>query len=138
MEKGKAPAHKKASTPAKTKLAPKETQIPPCETELVLVQVSLDQILFLFLSYALFLTPASEKVVPIQLSRMILEEFGGSSRNSHSRRTESKDIVVDDPMQSDDVEEVVELAQTNPKPEEILILLAKVAKAGYGPPACNV
>ncbi|CAK9037805.1 unnamed protein product [Durusdinium trenchii] len=85
VEKGKAPAHKKASTPAKTKLAPKE--------------------------------------------------FGGSSRNSHSRRTESKDIVVDDPMQSDDVEEVVELAQTNPKPEDPPVDESEVARANREPKA---
>ncbi|CAK9037808.1 unnamed protein product [Durusdinium trenchii] len=63
----KAPAHNKASTPAKTKLAPNETAIP-------------------------------------------LAEFGGSSSGSHSRHTESEESLVDDPMERDDIEEVVEPA----------------------------
>ena len=43
---------------------------------------------------------------------------------SHSRHIESQESVVDDPVEHDDIEEVVELAGTNPK--EILTLLAKL------------
>ena len=56
---------------------------------------------------------------------MILsEEFAGSWPGSHSRHIESQESVVDDPVEHDDIEEVVELAGTNPK--EILTLLAKL------------
>ena len=56
---------------------------------------------------------------------MILsEEFARSWPGSHSRHIESQESVVDDPVEHDDIEEVVELAGTNPK--EILTLLAKL------------
>ena len=56
---------------------------------------------------------------------MILsEEFVRSWPGSHSRHIESQESVVDDPVEHDDIEEVVELAGTNPK--EILTLLAKL------------
>ena len=52
------------------------------------------------------------------------EESGGSSSGSHSRHTESEESVVEDPVETYDIEEVVEPADTNPEPKEIL--LAKV------------
>ena len=56
---------------------------------------------------------------------MILsEEFARSWPGSHSRHIESQESVVDDPVEHDDIEEVVELAGTNPK--EIQTLLAKL------------
>ena len=56
---------------------------------------------------------------------MILsEEFARSWPGSHSRHIESQESVVDDLVEHDDIEEVVEPADTNPK--EILTLLAKL------------
>ena len=51
------------------------------------------------------------------------EELGESSPGSRSVRTEES--VADDAVESADIEEVVEPADTNPGPKEILILLAK-------------
>ena len=52
------------------------------------------------------------------------EEFGGSSSGSHSRHTESEESLVDDPMERDDIEEVVEPADPDLELKERL--LAKV------------
>ncbi|CAK9037802.1 unnamed protein product [Durusdinium trenchii] len=177
----KAPAHNKASTPAKTKLAPNETAIPLAEfggsssgshsrhteSEESLVddpmeRDDIEEVVEpadpdLELKEAAEVAkanrepkatpfssaesvekgkaPAHKKASTPAKTKLAPKEFGGSSRNSHSRRTESKDIVVDDPMQSDDVEEVVELAQTNPKPEDPPVDESEVARANREPKA---
>ena len=43
------------------------------------------------------------------------EESGGFSSGSHSRHTESEESVVEDPVETYDIEEVVEPADTNPE-----------------------
>ena len=52
----KAPAHNKASKPAKTKLAPKETPIPPAEAGFVLIQFF---VVCGFWSYTLYISHVS-------------------------------------------------------------------------------
>ena len=54
----------------------------------------------------------------------IFEEFARSLPGSRSRHTESEESLVDDPMENDDIEEVVEPADPNLEPKEIL--LAKI------------
>ena len=51
---------------------------------------------------------------------MILsEEFARSWPGSHSRHIESQESVVDDPVEHDDIEEVVEPADPNPDWKEM-------------------
>ena len=50
----------------------------------------------------------------------IYEEFARSLPGSRSRHTESEECLVDDPMENDDFEEVVEPADPNLEPKEIL------------------
>ena len=51
---------------------------------------------------------------------MILsEEFARSWPGSHSRHIESQESVVDDPVEHDDIEEVVEPADPNPESKEM-------------------
>ena len=55
---------------------------------------------------------------------IFFQEFAKSLLGSHSRHTESEESLVDDPMENDDIEEVVEPADPNLVPKEIL--LAKI------------
>ena len=49
------------------------------------------------------------------------QEFARSLPGSRSRHTESEESLVDDPMENDDIEEVVEPADPNLEPKEILL-----------------
>ena len=55
---------------------------------------------------------------------IFVQEFARSLPGSRSRHTESEESLVDDPMENDDIEEVVEPADPNLEPKEIL--LAKI------------
>ena len=61
----------------------------------------------------------------------ISEEFGGSVLGSHSRHTESEEFVVDDPVEHDNIKEIVEPADTHPELKEILSHLAKTGDCSF-------
>ena len=50
---------------------------------------------------------------------MFSKEFARSLPGSHSRHIESLESVVDDPVEHDDIEEVVEPADPNPESKEM-------------------
>ncbi|CAK9000889.1 unnamed protein product [Durusdinium trenchii] len=96
----KAPDHKLASKPAKTRLEPKE----------------------------------APKEQPPEAGF----EFARSLPGSHSRHIESQESVVDDPVEHDDIEEVVEPADPNPESKDQVTdghhkETAEVAKANREP-----
>ncbi|CAK8990960.1 unnamed protein product, partial [Durusdinium trenchii] len=174
----KAPDHKKASKPAKTKLTPKEfggilpgspsrhteseeslvddpmksddieevvepadpnlepkeaAEVAKANREPKATPFSSAESVEKALDHKKASTPAKTKLEP--------KEFARRLPGTRSRHTESEESLVDDPMEHDDIEEVVEPADPNPEPKDPVGRdghhkeAAQVAKANREPKA---